>query len=47
MKENPKIADELESAIREKLGVGKVKKAEKKAAEVVEKAEKKRKTDAS
>ena len=47
LKENPKIADELESAIREKLGVGKVKKAEKKAAEVVEKAEKKRKTDAS
>ncbi len=47
LKENPKVADELEVAIREKLGVGKAKKAEKKAAEVVEKSEKKRKADAS
>ena len=47
LKENPKVSEELEIAIREKLGVGKVKKAEKKAEVAAEKAEKKRKTDAT
>ncbi len=44
LKENPKVAEELEGLIREKLGVGKAKKVEKKAAEA---SEKKRKSDAS
>jgi recombination protein RecA len=43
LKENPKIAEELENAIREKLGVAK----HKKAAEKEEASEKKRKSDAS
>ena len=43
LKENPKIAAELENSIREKLGVAKHKKKEEKAAEVA--SEKKRKAD--
>ena len=46
LKENPKIAEELESAIREKLGVAKKKKEDKKTA-AAEVSEKKRKADAA
>ncbi|NBV06833.1 MAG: recombinase RecA [Proteobacteria bacterium] len=46
LKENPKIAEELENAIREKLGVAKKKKEDKKTA-AAEVSEKKRKADAA